>query len=308
MSYESETLKALKMPERKDVEKALLIALFKHNGVIREFDSKEEIVTEIADDFELNEAQRSANLETVYRKENRVKKSSLWHRLLFRAADSLAKGKLVSRPSNTVKLTNKREWMLTETGFDFALKLLNIPDSRKEHLPTRSFEIQKTVNRLHNAKRPINYHPFNTKKGVVEVNKRTTLRARGFRIAIIEAYDYKCAVCGLKIYSPDTLFWEVEAAHIVPHSSKGKDDIWNGLALCHLHHWAFDVGWFTLLDNYSVQISSQVNFLPAGFGTIANHDIIKSMCISSRISLPEKEKLYPHKAAMKWHRENIFHH
>jgi hypothetical protein len=32
----------------------------------------------------LNQEQRTAYLETIYKKENRVKKSFLWHRLLFR--------------------------------------------------------------------------------------------------------------------------------------------------------------------------------------------------------------------------------
>ena len=307
MSYESETLKALKMPDRKDVEEALLIALFRHNGVIKEFGSKEEIVTEIADNFGLNYEQRSAYLETFYRKEKRVKKSSLWHRLLFRAADSLSKEKLVSRPTKTLKLTRKREWMLTEAGFDAVLELLNIPESEKYFLPTKSFEIQKVVKKLHEAKRPIDYNPFYKKKKIIEVERKTTLRARGFRHAVIEAYDYRCAVCGLKIYSPNTLSWEVEAAHIVPHGVNGKDDIWNGLALCHLHHWAFDVGWFTLLDNYIVQISSLVDFLPMGFGKVGNYEIFKPMCNDTKISLPKREEIYPHKNAMTWHRENIFH-
>lgn len=307
MSYEGEILKALKMPVRKEVEEALLIALFKHNGVIKEFGSKEKIVTEIADNFGLNEEQRSAYLETIYRKENRVKKSSLWHRLLFRAADSLAKEKFVSRPTKTLKLTKKREWMLTEAGFDIALELLNIPASNKDFLPTKSYEIQKIVQKLNETKRPKDYNPFDEKKQVVKVSKETTLRTRGFRHAIIEAYDCKCAVCGLKIYSPDTLSWEVEATHIVPHRAKGKDDIWNGLALCHLHHWAFDVGWFSLLDNYTVQISSQADSLPNGFGKVGNYEILKSMRNDARISLPKRKEIYPHKNAMNWHRKNIFH-
>jgi len=307
MSYERKILKTLKMPVRKEVEEALLIALFKHNGVIKEFGSKEEIVTEIANDFGLNEEQRSAFLETIYRKENRLKKSSLWHRLLFRAADSLAKEKLVSRPTQTLKLTKKREWMLTEAGFDKALEILNIPESNKDFLLTKSYEIQKIVQKLNEIERPKDYNPFDEKKQIVRVNKKTTLRKRAFRHAVIEAYDYECAVCGLKIYSPDTLSWEVEAAHIVPHGAKGKDDIWNGLSLCHLHHWAFDVGWFTLLDNYTVQISSLANSLPRGFGKIGNYEILKSMRNDARISLPKRMEIYPHKNAMNWHRENIFH-
>jgi hypothetical protein len=44
MSYESEQLKLFKMLIRKDVEKALIISLFRHNGIIKEFGSGEEIV------------------------------------------------------------------------------------------------------------------------------------------------------------------------------------------------------------------------------------------------------------------------
>lgn len=133
------------------------------------------------------------------------------------------------------------------------------------------------------------------------------MRTRGFRQAVIEAYDCKCAVCGLKLYSPDTLFWEVEAAHIVPHRAKGRDDIWNGLALCHLHHWAFDVGWFTLLDNYKLKLSSKTNLLPTYYGKIGNYELLKYTSKEARISLPERKEIYPHQNAMSWHRENIFH-
>ncbi len=114
MSYEGQMLEKLEMPTKSDVEKSLLKTLFKHNGTVKEFGAGEEIVDEIAKEFNLSNNQRDAYLETIYRKENRVKKSNLWHRLLFRAADSLAKEKLVSRPTLTASLTNKKEWMLTE--------------------------------------------------------------------------------------------------------------------------------------------------------------------------------------------------
>ncbi len=80
MSYEGEMLEQLKMPPKQDVEQALLKSLFKHNGVIKEFGAGEEIVDEIANNFNLSEEQRNSYLETIYRKENRVKRSSIWHR------------------------------------------------------------------------------------------------------------------------------------------------------------------------------------------------------------------------------------
>ena len=308
MSYERKMLEQFAMPTRQQVEQVLLRALLKHGGVIKEFGFGQEIVDEIANDFGLDERQRAASLQTVYRKENRVKKSLLWHRLLFRAADSLAKEKLVSRPTQTLQLTKKREWMLTEKGFDEALKLSSVPVARKDFLPTKSYEVQKIVKKLSESPRPENYNPFDRGKRVVKLTRESGLRTRGFRQAVIEAYGCKCAVCGMKINSPDFLSWEVEAAHIVPNSYMGRDDIWNGLALCHLHHWAFDVGWFTLLDQYAIQVSPQVNSLPSDFGRLGDYEFIRSLSKESmKILLPNRSELYPHHNAIRWHRHNIFH-
>jgi len=307
MSYESKMLEQLAMPTRKQVERALLRALVKHNGVIREFGAGEEIVGEMADACGLNERQRSAYLETVYRKENRVKKSFLWHRLLFRAADSLAKENMVSRPTQTLQLTKVREWMLTEKGFDEALKLCNIPNAKKDFLPTKSYEVQKFVKKLTEAPVYDNYEPVDKNKRITKTTRELALRTRGFRQAVIEAYSCRCAVCGLKIKSPDSITWEVQAAHIVPSGSLGKDDLCNGIALCHLHHWAFDVGWFTLLDDYKIQVSTQIYSLPLDFGKIGDYEFFRALAKKrARICLPNRGDIYPHRNAMRWHRQNIF--
>jgi hypothetical protein len=306
MSYEKRMLENFQMPTQKEVEQVLLKSLFNNKGAIKEFGVGEIIVEEIANDFGLNEEQRLAYLETIYRKENRVKKSNLWHRLLFRAADSLAKNKLVSRPTQTFLLTNRKEWMLTEEGYNRTLEMLHIPLTEKEILPVKSYEVQKIVKKINKQERPENYNPFGTKK-VLQVTRETKLRNRAFKQAIREAYDFKCAVCGMKIYSPNTLQWEVEAAHIVPHSRYGKDDLLNGLALCRLHHWAFDVGWFTLEDNFNILASSKINDLSSEFGRLGKYDFIRHLSIENlRIFLPSEREIYPHHNAIKWHRENVF--
>jgi predicted restriction endonuclease len=227
--------------------------------------------------------------------------------LLYRAADSLAKEKLVSRPTSTLQLTNNKEWMLTESGFDEALKILNIPKEQKEFLTVKSFEVQKIVKKLLETPRPETYYPFDKNKKIVKVTRESVLRTRGFRQAVIEAYDYKCALCGMKIYSPDTLSWEVEAAHIVPHSSMGKDDVLNGLALCHLHHWAFDAGWFTLQDDYKIEVSQKVKSLPSDYGRMVEYEFIRVLSTkNSKIHLPKNRGIYPHQNSIQWHRENTF--
>lgn len=307
MSYEGRMLEDLKMPTRKEVEEALLITLFHHNGTVKEFANGEDIVNEIAKQFFLNKNQRNAVLERIYRKENRIVKTPLWHRLLYRAADALAKEKLVSRPTSTILLTNKKEWMLTENGFDKALKLLKIPETQKEFLPTKSYEVQKIVNKLIETARPENYNPFDNEKKVGKITRESVMRKRGFRQAVIEAYNYRCAFCGLKINSLKDMSWEVEAAHIVPHNEKGRDDVLNGLSLCHLHHWAFDAGWLTLQEDFRIQVSSKIHSLPSDLGIMGNFDFIRIFADNnSKLLLPKSKEIYPHQNAIDWHRQNKF--
>lgn len=295
------------MPQKKEVEEHLLKALLRHRGVLKEFATGAEIVDEIADEFKLNSEQRSAVLERTYRKENRKVYSSVWHRLLFRAADSLAKSYLVSRPTATLQLSGKREWMLTERGFDEALVLEGKQDLKKEDLGVRSYEVQKVVKKIVTAPRPVDYNPVELNKKLVLKSSSSYFRSRGFRQAVIEAYDCKCAFCGFKLSSPDSLAWEVQAAHIVPNTMQGKDDVWNGLALCGIHHWAFDVGWLTLNPKFVVQVSSRVERLPTAFGQIGSEDVIRKFSQKPiRIFLPKLKNLLPHENSLSWHRANRF--
>lgn len=302
MSYEAEMLLRLKMPSKKEVQEALLIALFRHNGTIKEFGAGQEIVDEIAGYFNLTDEQRAAQLETIYRKENRIKKSSLWHRLLFRAADELARNQFVLRPSETFRLSQQKEWMLTEKGYDLALSLLHIPETAKENLFIRSYEVELAAKEIIHKKRPDKYVPVEQKRTVI-TTREISIRSRGFRQAVIQAYDYSCALCGLKLNSPDGKIWEAQAAHIVPHSVNGKDDILNGISLCRLHHWAFDTGWFSIENDYSVILSKRWDMLPQNFGRMRNLPVFNE---SSKIILPSDSNAYPHASALEWHRENIF--
>jgi hypothetical protein len=307
MSYERQMLQELEMPSRQEVEFALLRALFHHGGTIKEFTSGEDIVEELANNFHLSKEQRNANLITTYRKENRLKKSNLWHRLLFRAADALSKEKLVSRPSQTLELNDRKEWMLTEEGFDKVLNHLRIPLTQKENLHIKSVEVQRVVRRMINKERPINYSPFDTNKPRRIILSEDKVRKRGFRFAITECYDFKCAVCDLKIASPNQAFWEVEAAHIVPFSMNGKDDIWNGLSLCRFHHWAFDSGWFALNDDFSLVLSKRINYIPSEQGVMHNLNLMIELAKEKRkVSLPINENNHPHQQSIIWHRENVF--
>jgi len=79
------------------------------------------------------------------------------------------------------------------------------------------------------------------------------IRSAAFTRKVRSAYDDSCAFCGSKRRSP-TGNPEIEAAHIYPKSGGGRDVVSNGIGLCKLHHWAFDVGWLAISDDYEVVV------------------------------------------------------
>ena len=88
--------------------------------------------------------------------------------------------------------------MLTEKGFDAALKLSSIPAVRRDSLRVKSYEVQKVVKKLVEATKPQDYNPFDISKKIVKTTTEFTLRDRGFRQAIVETYDVGALSADLK--------------------------------------------------------------------------------------------------------------
>jgi len=80
------------------------------------------------------------------------------------------------------------------------------------------------------------------------------VRSAAFKRKVRSAYKEACAICGSERRSP-TGNPEIDAAHIYPKSEGGRDVVPNGIGLCKLHHWAFDVGWLAISDDYEVMVS-----------------------------------------------------
>lgn len=79
------------------------------------------------------------------------------------------------------------------------------------------------------------------------------LHQREFRERVVRAYQYHCAVCRLR---RDEL---LEAAHILPDAElRGIPSVTNGLALCTLHHAAFDRHVIGITPDYVVQVRRDV--------------------------------------------------
>jgi putative restriction endonuclease len=67
------------------------------------------------------------------------------------------------------------------------------------------------------------------------------IRDQGFRRAIVNLYDHRCALCGIRMLTPEG-HTVVEAAHVIPWNQSHDDKPTNGMALCRLCHWSFDEG------------------------------------------------------------------
>lgn len=78
---------------------------------------------------------------------------------------------------------------------------------------------------------------------------RKKLRDSSFQNRVLTAYNYQCAMCGVQLDL-------VQAAHIVPVSHEaGTDQTSNGMALCALHHYAYDRGLVFVDEEYSIELN-----------------------------------------------------
>jgi hypothetical protein len=66
--------------------------------------------------------------------------------------------------------------------------------------------------------------------------------AARFSLAVRQAYDHACVLCGLQLPGGPGRVSGVDAAHILAWSTWDLDVVPNGMCLCKTHHWAFDSG------------------------------------------------------------------
>lgn len=131
-------------------------------------------------------------------------------------------------------------------------------------------------------------------------NYRPAARDQGFRRTVVKAYDHRCALCGVRIITPEQ-HTVVDAAHIVPWSKSQNDDIRNGMALCKLCHWAFDAGMMGVSENYLVITSRQIAANPNVPGlllTLSDRSIIPP---HDRDLWPAQQYLAEHRRAWRLH-------
>lgn len=120
-----------------------------------------------------------------------------------------------------------------------------------------------------------------------------------FRQMVLRAYNYQCAICGFNMRH-DNAPIALEAAHIRWKQYLGPCEVPNGLALCAIHHKAFDRGSIGLDENRRIVISEAVN------GTSAVVQQLFWDYAEKVITLPQNKSNYPDEKFIEWHQTEVF--
>jgi putative restriction endonuclease len=91
------------------------------------------------------------------------------------------------------------------------------------------------------------------RRAYITVTTRQRLHQRFFRQRVLRAYQARCALCRLRHQQL------LDAAHIVPDTDPlGEPVVPNGLALCKLHHAAFDQHFIGIRPDLVVQVRRDI--------------------------------------------------
>ncbi len=122
-----------------------------------------------------------------------------------------------------------------------------------------------------------------------------TIRSRSFRDLILYFYEDNCAITGKDLVIEYKDFKNLEAAHIFARAAGGGSHPSNGMALERNLHWAFDKGFFTLTEDYKIEVHPKAMHVPY----LADKN-------GKKILVPQDTRSRPNLSAIKWHRENVF--
>jgi putative restriction endonuclease len=128
-----------------------------------------------------------------------------------------------------------------------------------------------------------------SRRAYITATVRVRLHQRSFSERVIAAYRSQCALCRLRHREL------LDAAHIIPDSEpEGEPRVTNGIALCKLHHAAFDKFILGVSPDYIIHIRRDV--LEEEDGPVLQHGL-KSLH-GARILLPSDRGKWPDRIAL----------
>lgn len=122
-------------------------------------------------------------------------------------------------------------------------------------------------------------------------------REARFRLPVVPAYHYTCALTRYRLVTVDSGSI-VEAAHIHQFADSRNNHPRNGLALCKNAHWMFDEGLWSLDNDYRVLIDRK------RFDESGADELLLSPKGNTRILLPADPIYWPDKNHLAWHRKH----
>jgi putative restriction endonuclease len=130
---------------------------------------------------------------------------------------------------------------------------------------------------------------------VAQILLNRKVRAAAFRGHVLDAYDCRCAVTGLRMVNGGGKA-EAQAAHIWSVADGGPDVVQNGIALSATAHWLFDRHLISLDDEYRLLVSH--NKVPS--------ELIRLFpSPGERIGLPADRRLHPRREYVARHRAHF---
>lgn len=134
---------------------------------------------------------------------------------------------------------------------------------------------------------------------VIEEAVRQGREAR-FRLRVLAAYNYTCALTGYRL-TTITGASVVDAAHIHQFADSRNNDLRNGMALSKTAHWLFDQGLWTLTDDFKVIIACNAftESGPDSWRIKQHHD-------RPLLHLPSDSTTWPDPVHLAWHRRSVF--
>jgi putative restriction endonuclease len=128
-------------------------------------------------------------------------------------------------------------------------------------------------------------------------SRRRAQRDQQFTIDVLENFRYSCAFCGFHAVL-NRVATGIDAAHVQWHSLHGPDDVENGIALCKLHHWAFDKGILGIDDGARICIASV-------FSAQQDGGLPLESLVNRNLAIQPRNKAIA-KRFLDWHRTNVY--
>jgi putative restriction endonuclease len=120
---------------------------------------------------------------------------------------------------------------------------------------------------------------------------KVRLHQQGFRERVLQAYRTQCSFCRLRHREL------LDAAHIIPDLVEGGEpSVNNGIALCKLHHAAFDRFIIGVSPDYLIHVRSDV--LEEEDGPMLQHGLKELH--SMKLVLPTRRDEWPSQEALAW--------